>query len=48
LAQLLEDGVTAGTTEQADISSILDLSILNGLRSREGNPALPAAGLGKE
>ena len=48
LAQLLEDGVTAGTTEQADISTILDLSILNGLRSREGNPAVPAAGLGKE
>lgn len=48
LAQLLEDGVTAGTTEQADISTVLDLSILNGLRSREGNPAIPAAGLGKE
>ncbi|WP_458115508.1 ABC transporter substrate-binding protein [Arthrobacter sp. D2-10] len=46
LAQLLDDGVHAGTTEDADITGILDLSLLNGLQKEAGEPAYDDAGLG--
>ena len=42
--KLLADGVTAGTTKQADISGIFDLRALNGV----SNEKTSAAGLGKE
>ncbi|MFC4397394.1 ABC transporter substrate-binding protein [Arthrobacter sedimenti] len=42
--KLLADGVTAGTTKQADISGIFDLRGLNGV----SNEKTSAAGLGKE
>jgi NitT/TauT family transport system substrate-binding protein len=46
LAQLLEDGVAAGTTADADITGILDLSLLNRLQEEAGGPAYDDAGLG--
>ncbi|CCQ48037.1 ABC transporter, substrate-binding, aliphatic sulfonates family protein [Pseudarthrobacter siccitolerans] len=42
--KLLEDGVTAGTTKQADINGIFDLRALNSVSGEK----TPAAGLGKE
>ena len=42
--KLLADGVTAGTTKQADINGIFDLRALNGV----SNEKTSAAGLGKE
>ncbi|BCW80909.1 MULTISPECIES: ABC transporter substrate-binding protein [unclassified Arthrobacter] len=42
--KLLADGVTAGTTKQADINGIFDLRALNSV----SNGKTPAAGLGKE
>ena len=42
--KLLADGVTAGTTKQADISGIFDLRALNSVSSGKAS----AAGLGKE
>ncbi len=42
--KLLADGVTAGTTKQADINGIFDLRALNGV----SNGKTSAAGLGKE
>jgi NitT/TauT family transport system substrate-binding protein len=42
--KLLADGVTAGTTKQADINGIFDLRALNSV----SNLKTPAAGLGKE
>ena len=46
LAQLLEDGVRAGTTDDADIAGILDLSLLNSLQEDTGGTAYDDAGLG--
>jgi len=42
--KLLADGVTAGTTKQADINGIFDLRALNGV----SNEKTSAAGLGKD
>ena len=42
--KLLADGVTAGTTKQADINGIFDLRALNSVAGEK----TPAAGLGKE
>lgn len=42
--KLLADGVTAGTTKQADINGIFDLRALNGVAGEKTS----AAGLGKE
>lgn len=46
LAQLLADGVSAGTTEDADIAGILDLTLLNSLQEEAGGTAYDDAGLG--
>lgn len=48
LAQLLEDGVTAGTTQEADLAGILDLSLLNQVLAETGEEPLSTAGLGTE
>jgi NitT/TauT family transport system substrate-binding protein len=48
LDKLLEDGVTAGTTTEADLDGIYDLSILNAVLKEDGQPTVSAAGLGKE
>ncbi|HEX7201894.1 MAG TPA: sulfonate ABC transporter substrate-binding protein, partial [Arthrobacter sp.] len=42
--KLLQDGVDAGTTKQADINGIFDLTALNGVTAEKTS----AAGLGKE
>ncbi|HKS00534.1 MAG TPA: sulfonate ABC transporter substrate-binding protein, partial [Arthrobacter sp.] len=42
--KLLQDGVDAGTTKQADISGIFDLTKLNEVTGEKTS----AAGLGKE
>ncbi|MBT2534085.1 sulfonate ABC transporter substrate-binding protein, partial [Arthrobacter sp. ISL-48] len=42
--KLLQDGVTAGTTKQADINGIFDLTALNEVTGDKTS----AAGLGKE
>jgi NitT/TauT family transport system substrate-binding protein len=42
--KLLQDGVTAGTTKQADINGIFDLTALNEISGEKAS----AAGLGKE
>lgn len=46
LAQLLKDGVAAGTTDDADITGILDLTLLNSLQTEAGGTAYDDAGLG--
>lgn len=48
LEQLLADGVAAGTTQEADLNGIYDLSILNSVLADEGRDPVSAAGLGKE
>ncbi|MFE4464429.1 ABC transporter substrate-binding protein [Oerskovia sp. NPDC056781] len=48
LDTLLEDGVTAGTTTEADLNGIYDLSLLNKVLKEAGQPTVSAAGLGKE
>ncbi|MDF2848177.1 MAG: transporter substrate-binding protein [Oerskovia sp.] len=48
LDTLLEDGVTAGTTTEADLNGIYDLSLLNKVLTEAGQPTVSAAGLGKE
>ncbi|MBE7699441.1 ABC transporter substrate-binding protein [Oerskovia sp. Sa1BUA8] len=48
LNTLLEDGVTAGTTTEADLNGIYDLSLLNKVLKEAGQPTVSAAGLGKE
>jgi NitT/TauT family transport system substrate-binding protein len=48
LAQLLEDGATAGTTQEADLAGILDLSLLNQVLAETGEDPLSTAGLGTE
>ncbi|WP_299168849.1 ABC transporter substrate-binding protein [uncultured Arthrobacter sp.] len=45
LAQLFEDGVAAGTTENADIAGILDFTLLNLLQEETGGTAYDDAGL---
>ena len=42
--KLLQDGVDAGTTKQADINGIFDLTVLNGVAGEKTS----AAGLGKD
>ncbi|SDH49641.1 NitT/TauT family transport system substrate-binding protein [Arthrobacter subterraneus] len=46
LAQLLADGVAAGTTSDADITGILHLDPLNSLQEESGGPVYDDAGLG--
>ncbi|WP_265520715.1 ABC transporter substrate-binding protein [Oerskovia flava] len=48
LQTLLEDGVTAGTTTEADLDGIYDLRILNEVLTDEGLATVSAAGLGQE
>jgi NitT/TauT family transport system substrate-binding protein len=40
----MQDGVDAGTTKQADINGIFDLTVLNGVAGEKTS----AAGLGKD
>ena len=42
--KLLQDGVDAGTTEQADLNGIFDLTTLNGVTGQKTS----AAGLGQD
>ncbi|MFF1384263.1 ABC transporter substrate-binding protein [Arthrobacter sp. NPDC058288] len=46
--KLLEDGVKAGTTKQADINGIFDLTALNSVTAETGGSKVSAAGLGKD
>ncbi|MET1066025.1 MAG: sulfonate ABC transporter substrate-binding protein, partial [Arthrobacter sp.] len=48
--KLLRDGVTAGTTQQADIAGIFDLTALNGVLETSGGNGtkVSAQGLGKD
>ena len=47
--KLLQDGVDAGTTKQADITGIFDLAALNSvLREDATDTKIPAQGLGKD
>ncbi len=46
--KLLEDGVKAGTTKQADITGIFDLTALNSVTGATGGDKVSAAGLGKD
>jgi NitT/TauT family transport system substrate-binding protein len=47
-AQLLEDGVEAGTSKPGDIDGLFDLSALNAVRDDAGEEPVSAAGLGTE
>ncbi|MBT2536928.1 ABC transporter substrate-binding protein [Arthrobacter sp. ISL-69] len=46
--KLLQDGVDAGTTKQADIDGIFDLTALNSVTAETGGDKVSAAGLGKD
>ncbi|CAN7486997.1 ABC transporter substrate-binding protein [Arthrobacter sp. LjRoot14] len=46
--KLLEDGVKAGTTKQADINGIFDLTALNSVTAETGGNKVSAAGLGSD
>ncbi|MGA7203956.1 MAG: sulfonate ABC transporter substrate-binding protein, partial [Specibacter sp.] len=46
--KLLEHGVAAGVTKQADISGIFDLGPLNAVLKAAGQAPVSAAGLGTE
>ncbi|WLQ07680.1 ABC transporter substrate-binding protein [Arthrobacter oryzae] len=46
--KLLQDGVDAGTTRQADINGIFDLAALNSVTTETGANQVSAAGLGKD
>ncbi|MBT2593892.1 ABC transporter substrate-binding protein [Arthrobacter sp. ISL-72] len=46
--KLLQDGVDAGTTKQADINGIFDLTALNSVTAEAGGSKVSAAGLGKD
>ncbi|WP_235347458.1 ABC transporter substrate-binding protein [Arthrobacter sp. SPG23] len=46
--KLLEDGVKAGTTKQADINGIFDLTALNSVTAQTGGSKVSTAGLGKD
>ncbi|GAB3530822.1 aliphatic sulfonate ABC transporter substrate-binding protein [Arthrobacter tecti] len=46
LGQLLKDGVQAGTTDDADLAGILDLTLLNDQQVEAGRPEHDDAGLG--
>ncbi|CAN7532885.1 ABC transporter substrate-binding protein [Arthrobacter sp. LjRoot78] len=46
--KLLQDGVDAGTTKQADISGIFDLTALNSVTAETGGSKVSAASLGKD
>ncbi|WP_454699128.1 ABC transporter substrate-binding protein [Arthrobacter humicola] len=46
--KLLQDGVDAGTTKQADISGIFDLTALNSVSAETGGSKVSAAGLGND
>ncbi|GAA4045964.1 ABC transporter substrate-binding protein [Agromyces indicus] len=47
-AQLLEDGVAAGTAKAGDIDGLFDLSALNAVLEAAGDDLVSAAGLGTE
>ena len=46
--KLLQDGVDAGTTKQADINGIFDLTALNSVLARVAGKKISAEGLGKD
>ncbi|XAS65874.1 ABC transporter substrate-binding protein [Micrococcaceae bacterium Sec5.8] len=46
--KLLRDGVNAGTTTQADINGLFDLTALNSVLSVSAGTRIPAQGLGKD
>ncbi|MDQ0079578.1 ABC transporter substrate-binding protein [Arthrobacter oryzae] len=46
--KLLQDGVDAGTTKQADINGIFDLTALNSVTAETGGGSVSAAGLGED
>ncbi|WLQ07032.1 ABC transporter substrate-binding protein [Arthrobacter oryzae] len=46
--KLLQDGVDAGTTKQADINGIFDLAALNSVTTETGGNKVSAAGLGND
>lgn len=46
--KLLQDGVDAGTTKQADINGIFDLTALNSVTAETGGSPVSAAGLGTD
>jgi NitT/TauT family transport system substrate-binding protein len=46
--KLLQDGADAGTTKQADINGIFDLTALNSLTAETGGSKVSAAGLGHD
>lgn len=46
--QLLEDGIRAGTTKQADLDGLFDLQALNGITAASGGDRISAAGLGRD
>ncbi|MBP1232429.1 NitT/TauT family transport system substrate-binding protein [Arthrobacter sp. PvP102] len=46
--KLLEDGVKAGTTKQADVNGIFDLTALNSVTAETGGSKVSAAGLGND
>jgi NitT/TauT family transport system substrate-binding protein len=46
--RLLQDGVEAGTTKQADINGLFDLRPLNDVIAGAGTQRIPAAGLGRD
>lgn len=46
--RLLEDGVAAGTTKQADLNGLFDLRALNGVIAGSGADPGSAAGLGRD
>ncbi|MBT2594621.1 ABC transporter substrate-binding protein [Arthrobacter sp. ISL-72] len=46
--KLLQDGVEAGTTKQADINGIFDLTALNSITGETGGDPASAAGLGRD
>jgi NitT/TauT family transport system substrate-binding protein len=46
--RLLEDGVNAGTTKQADLNGLFDLRALNEVSAANGTSKISAAGLGQD
>ena len=46
--RLLEDGVNAGTTKQADLNGLFDLRALNEVSAASGTSKISAAGLGQD
>ncbi|PJI94824.1 ABC transporter substrate-binding protein [Luteimicrobium subarcticum] len=48
LQEVQDHGVTAGTTQKADLKGIYDLRILNSILTADGQPTVSAGGLGEE